>query len=131
MLVFKAELMRKRLEKEGRSGQIDKASDEAMNLLDGKEVFLSTWHATVNGNDVYFVTSHGEQWNVNIADCVTEPVCTCGNTSGDAGFDPCLVETEEVVEPTVESGWDGWFVCNRCGLLHNFETKEIKCPNIK
>ncbi|MFN9903016.1 MAG: hypothetical protein ACK55Z_30435 [bacterium] len=47
-------------------------------------------------------------------------VCACGNTPDTDGFFSCDSDGNEM-EPTLESDWDGLFVCASCGELHAFE----------
>jgi hypothetical protein len=44
------------------------------------------------------------------------PVCTCRNTPYTDGFDTCLADGT-VIEPTIDSAWDGLYICNRCLLV--------------
>ena len=44
-------------------------------------------------------------------------LCDCGNQSHIDGFFPCDSNGTEV-EPTVDSDWDGLYVCARCERLH-------------
>ncbi len=43
-------------------------------------------------------------------------VCLCGNTPDSDGFATCNANGDEV-EPTIGSGWDDLYVCNRCGRI--------------
>ncbi|HEY0105105.1 MAG TPA: hypothetical protein VGB91_03405, partial [Rhizomicrobium sp.] len=43
-------------------------------------------------------------------------VCLCGNTPDGDGFAACNADGLEI-EPAVRSGWDGLYVCNRCGRI--------------
>lgn len=45
--------------------------------------------------------------------------CTCGNYDALDGFSPCLFNGE-IVEPNDESGWDGLYICNRCGQMWDY-----------
>jgi len=46
--------------------------------------------------------------------------CVCGNTPRTNGFYPCDRQGNEM-EPTLESSWDGLYVCAVCQQLHRFE----------
>ena len=47
---------------------------------------------------------------------IDSPVCTCKNTPHTSGFDTCLADGT-VVEPTVDSAWEGLYLCNDCHLV--------------
>jgi len=44
--------------------------------------------------------------------------CGCGNTSFIDGLFPCN-SNGEVIEPTIENGWNGLYRCGRCGQIYN------------
>ncbi len=44
--------------------------------------------------------------------------CKCGNTTASDGFVPCDTKGNEI-EPTAENNWNGLYVCQRCGEIHN------------
>lgn len=46
-------------------------------------------------------------------------VCPCGNTPHTDGFFPCNSDGEQM-EPTLESNWDGLYICQACSRLHRF-----------
>lgn len=46
--------------------------------------------------------------------------CKCGNTTASDGFVPCDDKGNEI-EPTVDSNWDGKYVCQRCGAIHTIQ----------
>ena len=46
--------------------------------------------------------------------------CKCGNNTASDGFVPCDDKGNEI-EPTVDSNWDGKYVCQRCGAIHTIE----------
>jgi hypothetical protein len=48
--------------------------------------------------------------------------CICGNRPIDDGFYPCDDKGQEV-EPT--SGWNGLYVCDRCGRVVDQHTLEV------
>jgi len=50
----------------------------------------------------------------------TDIVCECGNDTRSDGFFPCDSEGNEM-EPTLDSDWDGLYLCPPCGQLHRFE----------
>lgn len=56
----------------------------------------------------YFVTTH---------EAGTGFACVCGNTPDSDGFFSCDTNGNEM-EPTLESSWNGLYVCARCGQLH-------------
>ncbi|WP_026701611.1 hypothetical protein [Salibacterium aidingense] len=45
--------------------------------------------------------------------------CDCGNTSFQSGFFACL-EDGSLVEPTIDSGWDGLYVCMECDQIFKY-----------
>ena len=45
-----------------------------------------------------------------------EWVCTCGNTSGGAGFHTCLEDGTEV-EPSIGGEWAGHYICGDCDAI--------------
>ena len=49
-------------------------------------------------------------------------VCICKNEPSDDGFYPCNEQGDEV-NPI--AGWDGLYVCNRCGRIIRQETLEV------
>jgi hypothetical protein len=53
----------------------------------------------------------------------TDWVCVCGNTPDSDGFFPCD-EQGEFIEPTLDSDWNGLYVCDRCGQLHKEEGED-------
>lgn len=46
--------------------------------------------------------------------------CSCGNMTHLDGFYPCNAEGTEI-EPTEEAGWNGLYVCARCGKIYRIE----------
>jgi hypothetical protein len=50
--------------------------------------------------------------------------CICGNTPGSDGFFPCDENGNEM-EPSKGSGWDGLYVCARCGRIIKQDTLEV------
>ena len=44
-------------------------------------------------------------------------VCECGNRVDDSGFYPCDENGNEI-EPTIDSGWNGLYVCADCGRIY-------------
>ena len=42
--------------------------------------------------------------------------CECGNETYTDGFYPCFPDGTEV-EPTIDSGWSGHYICLRCGKV--------------
>lgn len=50
----------------------------------------------------------------------TDWVCVCGNEPHTDGFFPCDKNGNEM-EPTLDSDWEGLYLCPRCGQLHYFE----------
>ena len=57
-------------------------------------------------------------------------ICICKNTSDADGFFPCNKEGNEI-EPVI--GWDGLYVCARCGRIIEQKTLEVvgRNPNPK
>lgn len=53
-----------------------------------------------------------------------EWICLCGNTSFADGFAACD-STGKEMEPTIESDWNGLFVCVRCGRIIENSTREV------
>ena len=53
-----------------------------------------------------------------------EIVCDCGNTPHSDGFQPCGVSGQRI-EPTVDDGWDGLYVCDRCQKVLNIQELPI------
>jgi hypothetical protein len=51
-------------------------------------------------------------------------ICKCGNTPSGDGFIECDASGKEL-EPTAESGWDGLYICNHCGLIIDQDSLEI------
>lgn len=51
-------------------------------------------------------------------------LCICGNTPTSDGFYPCDEDGNEM-EPSKGSGWNGLYVCGRCGRVINQETLEV------
>jgi len=49
-------------------------------------------------------------------------VCKCGNTTASDGFQPCD-KNGNVIEPTVDSDWNGLYVCSKCGEIHSIEAE--------
>lgn len=50
--------------------------------------------------------------------------CICGNQPHLEGFFPCNREGEEI-DPSDEAGWEGLYVCDRCGRMIDSETRKI------
>ena len=50
--------------------------------------------------------------------------CVCGNTSLSDGFDYCDAAGNEI-EPTIRSGWDGFYLCASCGRIIDQTTLEV------
>lgn len=57
-------------------------------------------------------------------------VCICNNTPSDDGFFPCDSNGIEI-EPTIESDWEGLYVCNLCKRIINQDTLEIVGQKIR
>lgn len=70
MKVFSKQKMLERLEKEGRSDQIDDESRQIMDALDGKEARKNDFKALIYGELEYYVSHEGENYPVNPNDCV-------------------------------------------------------------
>ena len=51
-------------------------------------------------------------------------LCVCGNTPGTRGFLPCD-EKGQLMEPTIESNWNGLYICDTCRRIINQETLEV------
>lgn len=51
---------------------------------------------------------------------MSDLVCNCGNTTASDGFVPCDKEGNEI-EPTLDSDWNGEYVCLSCGKIHIME----------
>jgi hypothetical protein len=49
-------------------------------------------------------------------------ICICNNTPDSDGFFPCNKEGDEI-EPV--TGWDGLYVCARCGRIIEQKSLEI------
>lgn len=49
-------------------------------------------------------------------------VCICGNRPRDDGFFPCDKDGNEM-EPV--EGWEGLYVCDRCGRVINQDSLEV------
>ncbi len=50
--------------------------------------------------------------------------CICGNMPASDGFYPCDDKGNEM-EPSIGSGWNGLYVCDRCGRIIRHETLEV------
>ena len=73
MLVFKKDLMIKRLEREGLSDRISKEIISIMDNLDGCECEVSCWRRRVYEEPVYWVVGKdGSGEYVNENDCIYE-----------------------------------------------------------
>lgn len=48
-------------------------------------------------------------------------VCNCGNTPETNGFFPCDSSGNEI-EPTLDSNWDGLYVCAKCKEIYQFNS---------
>lgn len=69
-VVFKKELMLKRLEEEGRTQYVDDDIMALMDNLDGQEVSTSSWGRVVRGWPVYAcIGKNGECHDVYEGDC--------------------------------------------------------------
>jgi len=57
-------------------------------------------------------------------------VCICGNTPSSDGFYPCDNDGNEMVPA---EGWEGLYVCARCGRIIEQNTLEVidQNPNFK
>ena len=51
-------------------------------------------------------------------------ICICGNDPVSDGFFTCDENGDEM-EPLIGSGWDGLYVCNRCGRIIRQDTLEV------
>ena len=51
-------------------------------------------------------------------------ICICGNTPDSDGFFPCDTNGNEM-QPTLDSGWSGIYICARCGRVINQDTLEV------
>lgn len=70
-MVFKKELMLKRIEKEGMSHLVGPEELAIMDNLDGQEVTTACWNRQVHGEPVYACTGKdGKVYDVNEADCI-------------------------------------------------------------
>lgn len=70
MKVFSKQKMLDRLEREGRTHQIDEESRKIMDALDGKEAIKNDFKALIYDELEYFVRHDGENFPVNPDDCV-------------------------------------------------------------
>lgn len=70
MKVFSKQKMLDRLEREGRTHQIDEESRKIMDALDGKEAIKNDFKALIYDELEYFVRHNGENFPVNPDDCV-------------------------------------------------------------
>lgn len=70
MKVFSKQKMLERLEREGRSHQVDKKSLEIMDALDGKEAVKNDFKALIYDELEYFVRHNGQNYPVNPNDCI-------------------------------------------------------------
>lgn len=69
-MVFRKAKMLERLEREGRTDNIDEHSKVIMDMLDGKEAEKNHFKALVEGIEVYYVTAdNGINYPVNKLDC--------------------------------------------------------------
>jgi hypothetical protein len=70
-MVFKKEMMLKRIEAEGRSHMVGEAELAIMDNLDGQEVTTASWNRQVFGEPVYSCKGKdGRYYDVNEADCI-------------------------------------------------------------
>lgn len=70
-MVFKKELMLKRIEAAGMSHLVGEAELAIMDNLDGQEVSAANWSRQVRGEPVYSCTGKdGKVYDVNEADCI-------------------------------------------------------------
>jgi len=53
-------------------------------------------------------------------------VCICGNTPSEDGFYPCDKDGNEI-EPV--EGWEGLYVCDRCGRIIDQKSLEVVGQN--
>ena len=70
MRVFSKQKMLDRLEREGRTHQIDEESRKIMDALDGKEAIKNNFKALIYDELEYFVHHDGKNFPVNPDDCV-------------------------------------------------------------
>ena len=56
-----------------------------------------------------------ETWKLNEYGGIN---CECGNSVIGDGFEPCLANGE-IVEPTLDSGWDDLYKCKSCEKIAN------------
>jgi hypothetical protein len=69
-MVFKKDLMIKRLAKEGKIGLITEGILNIMDNLDGQEVSTASWNRQVYGDPVFSCYGKdGQYYEVNQADC--------------------------------------------------------------
>lgn len=69
-MVFKKELMMKRIEKQGLLHLVGEAELAIMDNLDGQEVSTACWNRVVNDEPVYSCKGKdGKIYDVNEADC--------------------------------------------------------------
>lgn len=69
-MVFKKDLMLKRLANEGKTGLVNAQILAIMDNLDGQEVSTSSWSRQVYGDPVYSCQGKdGKFYDVNQADC--------------------------------------------------------------
>lgn len=70
-LIFRKELMMKRLEESGLASMVGEEETRIMDLLDGQEVSSACWNRTVNGDPVYSCRGRdGKTYDVFEGDCV-------------------------------------------------------------
>lgn len=70
-MVFKKELMLKRIEAEGRSHMVGEVELAIMDNLDGQEVTTASWNRQVYDEPVYACKGKdGQYYDVNEADCI-------------------------------------------------------------
>ena len=70
MKVFRKQKMLDRLEKEGRSGDVNSEALKIMDKLDGKEALPNRWRQVVHQEEnAYYVAVGEEQIPVNVLDC--------------------------------------------------------------
>ena len=50
-------------------------------------------------------------------------ICPCNNRPDTDGFYPCDADGNQI-EPTLESNWDGLYICSRCSRTHRFLEEE-------
>lgn len=69
-MVFKKELMMKRIEKQGLLHLVGETEIAIMDNLDGQEVTAASWNRVVNDQPVYSCKGKdGKVYDVNEADC--------------------------------------------------------------